>query len=94
MSIQVKLQVPIDKNVRDKLQLRATKLGFDSIQAYIRFWAKAETDGRIFDLGDDDWREPSNAAAKRLNRWAEEAKQGENVSKSYHSVEEFMKNLR
>lgn len=94
MSTQIKLQVPIDKNVRDKLQLRATSLGFDSIQAYIRFWAKAETDGRTVDLGDDDWGEPSDAAAERLNRWAEEAKQGKNVSKPYHSVEEFMKDLR
>ncbi|HUD07080.1 MAG TPA: hypothetical protein VMR34_04285 [Candidatus Saccharimonadales bacterium] len=94
MSTQVKLQVPIDKKVRDKLQLRASDLGFDSIQSYIRFWAKAETDGRTVDFGDDDWGEPSDAAAKRLNRWAEEAKQGKNVSKPYHSVEEFMKDLR
>jgi hypothetical protein len=94
MSTQVKIQVPIDKNVRDKLQLRATKLGFDSIQAYIRFWAKAETDGRTVSLGDDDWGEPSDAAAKRLNRWAEEAKQGKNVSKPFHTVEEFMKDLK
>lgn len=94
MSTQVKLQVPIDKQVRDKLQVRATKLGFDSIQAYIRFWAKAETDGRTVDLGDDDWGEPSAAAAERLNRWAKEATQGKNVSGPYHSVEEFMKDLR
>jgi hypothetical protein len=93
MNTQVKLQVPIDKSVRDKLQLRATKLGFDSVQAYIRFWAKAETDGRIVNLGDDDWGEPSDAAAERLNRRAEEAKQGKNVSKPFHTVEEMMSHL-
>lgn len=43
---QVKLQVPMDKEVRDKLEQRAKALGFDSTQAYIRVWAKAETEGR------------------------------------------------
>lgn len=95
MSTQVKIQVPIDKDVRDMLQARALKLGFDSVQAYIRFWAKAETEGRLVHFGDDDdWGEPSDAAAKRLNKAAEDAKQGKNVSKSFHTVEEFMKDLR
>jgi hypothetical protein len=84
----------MDKTIRDQLEAKAKRLGFDSAQAYIRFWAKAETDGRTVDLGYDDWGEPSDAAAKRLNRWAEEAKQGKNVSKPFHSVEEFMKDLR
>ncbi len=94
MSTQIKIQVPIDKQTRDKLEVRATKLGFDSIQAYIRFWAKAEVDGRTVDFGEDDWGEPSDAAAARINQAAEEAKQGKNVSGPFHSVEEFMKDLR
>ncbi len=84
----------MDKNLRDKLEARATKLGFDSIQAYIRFWAKAEADGRAVDFGEDDWGEPTPAAAARLNKWAEEAEQGIGVSGPFHSVEEFMKDLR
>jgi hypothetical protein len=39
----VKVQVPIDPKVYEALKKRAEELGFDSIQAYIRFWAKAET---------------------------------------------------
>ncbi len=69
-----KLQIPIDEKVRDGLAKRAEQLGFDSIQAYIRFWAKAEVEGRQVDFGEaDDWGEPSPEAAARLNRWADEA---------------------
>jgi len=38
-----RLQVPIDKAVLDKLQIRADELGFDSVPAMVRFWAKGET---------------------------------------------------
>ena len=69
----VKLQIPIDKDVRDALQKRAGKLGFDSVQAYIRFWAKAEVDGRLVHFGEDDWGEPSPKAAARLDKLADEA---------------------
>ncbi|OGL35980.1 hypothetical protein A3F65_02670 [Candidatus Saccharibacteria bacterium RIFCSPHIGHO2_12_FULL_47_16b] len=93
MSKQVKVQVPMDKDVRDRLAERATKLGFDSLQAYIRVWAKAETEGRNLNFGQDDWGEPSDAAAKRLNRWAEEARQGKNVSGPFNTVEELMEDL-
>jgi len=83
----------MDKDVRDRLAERATKLGFDSLQAYIRVWAKAETEGRNLNFGQDDWGEPSDAAAKRLNRWAEEARQGKNVSGPFNTVEELMEDL-
>lgn len=94
MSAQVKLQVPIDKDVRDRLEARATNLGFDSVQAYIRFWAKAEVDGREVDFGEDNWGEPTPEAAARLNKWAEDAKKGIDVSGPFRTVEEFMKALR
>lgn len=45
-----KLQIPIDQEVRDGLERRARALGFDSAQAYIRVWAKAEADGRKLDF--------------------------------------------
>ena len=51
---QVKLQVPMDKKVREGLERRAKDLGFDSAQAYIRFWAKAQTDGRSIYLGEPE----------------------------------------
>jgi hypothetical protein len=94
MKTQVKIQVPIDKDVRDKLEQRATDLGFDSIQAYFRFWAKAEVDGRHPNLDFDDWGEPTDEAAARLNKAAEEALQGINVSGPFETAEDFLKDLR
>jgi len=93
---QVKIQVPIDKDVRDRLEKRAESLGFDSVQAYIRFWAKAEVEGRKVDLGEDDWGEPSPEAAARLNRLAEDMERDHKAGtlKAFNSVEEFMKDLR
>ena len=93
MSKQVKLQVPIDSKIRNGLEKRASDLGFDSAQAYIRVWAKAEVEGRTLDFG-DEWGEPSPSAAVRLNRLAKEAKQGKNITGPYNTVGEFMKELR
>ncbi len=69
----VKLQVPMEKTIRDALEKRATSLGFDSAQAYIRFWAKAEADGRQVDLDVDEWGPLSPKAAARLDRLTDEA---------------------
>ena len=43
-----RLQVPIEQSVLEQLETLADRLGFDSVQAMIRFWAKAEInqDGR------------------------------------------------
>ncbi len=87
------LHIPMDKTVRAKLESKAKKLGFDSAQAYIRVWAKAEAEDRILSFDDDDWGEPSQAAVKRLNKAAEEAKKDKNVSKPFLSVEEMMSHL-
>lgn len=87
------LHIPMDKTIRAKLESKAKKLGFDSAQAYIRVWAKAEAEDRILSFDDDVWGEPSQAAAKRLNKAAEEAKQGKNISEPFFSVEEMMSHL-
>jgi predicted DsbA family dithiol-disulfide isomerase len=89
----IKLQVPMNKTLRDDLAARATELGFDSAQALLRYMAKAVADRRQVTFGADDWGEPSPAAAVRLNKWAKEARQGKNVSRTYVSVEDFMKDL-
>ncbi len=87
------LHIPMDKTIREKLETKAKRLGFDSAQAYIRVWAKAEAENRILSFDDDDWGEPSAAAAKRLNKAAEDAKQGKNVSRPFYTVEEMMAHL-
>ena len=96
MSTQVKIQVPIDKDIRDGLEKRASALGFDSIQAYIRVWAKAELDGRALSFG-DSWGEASPEAAARINKWAEDAKKGIDVSEPFSIAEQaldYLHNLK
>lgn len=83
----------MSKDLRDKLEVYATAMGFDSVQAYIRFFAKSAVDGRTVNLGEDDWGQPSEAAAKRLNKAAEEAKRGINVSEPFYTVEAAMEHL-
>lgn len=89
----VKVQVPMDSAVHDGLAERAQALGFDSVQAYIRFWAKAEVDNRNVDFGEDAWGEPSLAAAARLNKIASEAARGVNVSEPFSNAKEALKHL-
>ena len=36
------LHIPMDQTVRKLLEAKAKRFGFDSVQAYIRVWAKAE----------------------------------------------------
>jgi hypothetical protein len=94
MNKMTTLHIPIDSSVRKGLESKAKSLGFDSAQAYIRVWAKAEAEGRKLDFGDNQWGEPSDAAARRLNKLANEAHLGINVSESYDTVEDFMKDLK
>ena len=90
----VKIQVPLDKELRDKLEARATKLGFDSVQAYIRFWATAETDGRRVNFDENDgWGEPSPAAGARLDKISKEVEAGVNVSGPFYTADEFLEDL-
>ncbi len=90
-----KLQVPIDSEVRDGLEIRAKELGFDSAQAYIRFWAKSEVEGRKIDFGTptftlspaaDDRYEKSIANIDKLRKAGK--------LKAYSTVEEFMEDLK
>jgi antitoxin component of RelBE/YafQ-DinJ toxin-antitoxin module len=90
-----KIQVPIDKDVRDGLERRAKELGFDSAQAYIRVWAKAEAEGRKLDF-DSTTIILSPDANKRYSKMIDELDDEKNKEKieSFESVEGFMKDLR
>jgi hypothetical protein len=90
-----KLQVPIDSDIRDGLELRAKELGFDSAQAYIRFWAKSEVEGRRIDLGSPSVTLSSGADNRyevAISEMADLRKAGK--LKTYTTVEEFMKDLK
>jgi len=83
----------MDKTIRAQLEVKAKRLGFDSAQAYIRVWAKAEAEGRYIDYGVGDWGEPSLAATKRLNKATDEALRGKNVSEPFSTAEEALSHL-
>lgn len=89
-----KLQVPIDKNIRDGLEKRAKELGFDSAQAYIRVWAKAETEGRKLDF-DSKAVVLSPDANKRYKQMTQELDRENQAGKAetFDSVADFMKDL-
>ena len=89
-----KLQIPIDQDVREGLERRARSLGFDSAQAYIRVWAKAEADGRKLDFdGKAVVLSPeANARYEQMIAELDEEKKSGDV-KEFTSVEDFMKDL-
>lgn len=91
----IKLQIPMDEAVRNSLEAKARSLGFDSAQAYIRVWAKAEVDGRKVDLNVDDWGEPSPEALaryeKQLKQYERDKKAG--LVKSFGNVDDLLADL-
>jgi hypothetical protein len=89
----VKLQVPIDKDVRNQWEDFAQRHGFDSLQAYIRFLAKADVDGRRVNLEESVRLSPE--AEARYERQIKEHEQLRHKSKakSYDNVDELMRDL-
>ena len=93
MSDTSTLHIPLEPAIRKKFTAKAKQLGFDSAQAYLRVIIKASIDGRRINLDIDEWGEPGNKAAARLNKAAEEAKEGVNLTGPFKTVDEFMKDL-
>jgi hypothetical protein len=90
-----KLQIPIDQDVRDGLERRARSLGFDSAQAYIRVWAKAEADGRKLDFDGKTVTLSPDANNRYEQMIAEiEIEKGSGKVKEFTSVDNLMKDLQ
>lgn len=89
----VKLQVPLDKDVRDEWESFAYRNGFDSLQAYIRFMAKADIDGRRVNLEESVRLSPEAETryAGQIAEHEELRRRGE--VKSYDDVDDFIKDL-
>lgn len=89
----VKLQVPIDKDVRDEWEHFVRRNGFDSIQAYIRFVAKADVDGRRVNLEESVRLSPEAEAryAKQIAQHEELRRKGR--VKSYDNAARLMQDL-
>lgn len=90
----IKLQVPIDKNIREGLEKRAKELGFDSAQAYIRVWAKAEIEGRKLDFDSEAvvLSPDANKRYEQMSNELDDEKHSGNVE-TFENVEDFMKEL-
>ena len=90
----IKLQIPIDKKVREGLEKRAKDLGFDSAQAYIRVWAKAEAEGRKLDFDSTDivLGPVANERYKNMVLEMDQEKQIDNTE-TFNNVKGFMKDL-
>jgi hypothetical protein len=87
------IQVPIDKSVKEAWEEYVARYGFDSVQSYIRFIAKADVDGRKVDLDGGMSLSPEAAARydKELNQYhSNPEKYG---SKGYTDVDELMNDL-
>ncbi len=93
MSDTSTIHVPLEPAIRKRFTVKAKQLGFDSAQAYLRVMIKASVDGRRIDFNLDDWGEPSDEAAERLNKAAKDAKRGHDLSGPFKTVDEFMKDL-
>lgn len=93
MSDTSTIHIPLEPTIRKKFTAKAKQLGFDSAQAYLRVIIKATVDGRRINLDVDEWGEPSDTAAARLNKASEEAKKGVNLAGPFKTVDEFMKDL-
>ena len=93
MSDTSTIHVPLEPTIRKKFAAQAKQLGFDSAQAYLRILIKAAVDGRRIDLDVEEWGQPNDEAAARLNKAADDAKKGIDLSGPFNNVDDFMKDL-
>lgn len=93
----VKLQIPLDKSLRDQIEKHARAMGFSSVQDFTRvMYSTVVRDNlKVTFKGEDDWGEPTPEAAARLNKQAAEAVRDSKAGrlKSYTSVDDFMRDL-
>jgi hypothetical protein len=93
----VTIHIPMSRSMREHLDARAKRLGFDSAQAYIRVWLTAEAEGHALSFGDeDDWGPLSPEAVERLDRLAAEAIRDSKACKlpRFANVHDMMEHLR
>ncbi len=96
MNTTTRLTIPMDKELRDNLSLKAKTLGFDSSQALLRYVSKAITDGRSITFGEDQWSEPPEVV---LRQWQSEASDltrqlNTGEAKSFNNADDLMADLR
>ena len=97
MSSTSRITIPVDENFRSQLALKASSLGFDSIQAMFRYVGRALVDGRRVDFGEveDSWGSPPQHV---VERWKQNAVEHERdnargVVKSFTSSDDALEYL-
>lgn len=86
------LQVPINKQIRDKAASKAESMGFSSLQEVVRIFVNKVAEGEI-GVSFEPTVQLSAKAIRRYNRITADIKAGKNVSKSFTDVKEMMKYL-
>lgn len=86
------LQVPIDKELREKASKAADRMGFSSLQEIVRLFISKIAKGNI-EISFEETVQLSPKAIKRYNKIIDEIESGKARLKSFSSVKSLMKDL-
>jgi antitoxin component of RelBE/YafQ-DinJ toxin-antitoxin module len=93
----VKLQIPLDKALRDKVEKHARAMGFSSIQDFTRvMYSTVVHKNMQFSLSSPDEERLSPEAEARYKKQLEEHEKDRKAGKvkSYDNVEDFLADLK
>lgn len=86
------LQVPVNKNLRDKASKATEKLGFSSLQEAVRLFLNKLADGDI-DVVFEETVQLSPKAIRRYNKMIDEIESGRVKLKPFSNVKSLMRDL-
>ncbi len=86
------LQIPINKNLRDKAAFSVEKMGFSSLQEVVRLFLVKVASGQL-DITFEPTVQLSPKAIKRYNKIIDEIESGKVKTKSFTDVGLLMKHL-
>lgn len=86
------LQIPINKNLRDKAAFSVEKMGFSSLQQLVRLFLAKVASGEI-DVTFEQNVQLSAKAVKRYNKMIDEIESGKVKTKAFTDVSLLMKHL-
>ena len=86
------LQVPIDKNLRDRATSKAQKMGFSSLQEAVRVFLSKVAAGEV-NVRFEETVQLLPKAIKRYNKIIDEIESGKVKSKAFTDTDSLMKYL-
>ncbi len=86
------LQVPIDKNLRDRATSMAEGMGFSSLQEVVRLFLNRVAKGEV-NIKFEESVQLSPRAIKRYNKMTDEIESGKAQLKTFTKVSDLMKDL-